>query len=251
TQIVNANQQLVMKIASRYQKTVIGSILDYDDLVSSGNLGLLKALNKFDPTLGYQFSTYATWWIKQKITRDIADRKHTIRLPVHLVESLNKLNFLLKKYGDYSKEEIENICTTQMDITVEKLYELLEIDEIFNKNLASLQSSVGKENDTSLGEMINNEQNLYINESITPEEIVTRKIFRSEMETYFRLILNDKQEDILKKRIGWNGNSKTLEEIGVEYGVTRERIRQIEAGAIDKLRRKLEKDGIRKYLEEL
>ncbi|MCI2955659.1 sigma-70 family RNA polymerase sigma factor [Staphylococcus caprae] len=251
TQIVNANQQLVMKIASRYQKTVLGSILDFDDLISSGNLGLLKAIKKFDISLGYQFSTYAIWWIKQKITRDIADRKHTIRLPVHMVESLNKLNSLLKKYGDYSTEEIERICTSEMNITKEKFYELLYIDKIFNKNLTSLQSSIGEDNDTSLGEMLNYDQNLYQNESITPENIITRKIFREEMENYFKTMLTEKQEDILKQRIGWNAPPKTLEEIGVGYGVTRERIRQIEAKSIDKLRRKLEKDGIRRYLEEL
>mgnify|MGYP002717522571 FL=1 len=251
TQIVNANQQLVMKIASRYKKTVLGSILDYDDLVSSGNLGLLKAMKKFDLSLGYQFSTYATWWIKQQITRDIADRKHTIRLPVHLVESLNKLNFLLKKYGDYPTNEIERICTSQMSITREKFFELLSIDKIFNKNLTSLQSSIGEDNNTSLGEMLRYEQNLYENKNMTPEEVVTLKIFREEMENYFKLILNEKQEDIIKQRIGWNSPPKTLEEIGIDYGVTRERIRQIEAKSIDILRRRLEKDGIRRYLEEL
>lgn len=251
TQIVNANQQLVMKIASRYQKTVLGSILDYDDLISSGNLGLLKAIKKFDLSLGYQFSTYATWWIKQNITRDIADRKHTIRLPVHMVENLNKFNYLLKKYGNYSTEEIERICTSEMKITKEKFYELLYIDKIFNKNLASLQSSIGEDSDTSLGEMLSHDQNLYQNESITPEEIITRKIFREEMENYFKAMLSEKQENILKQRLGWNAPPKTLEEIGVDYGVTRERIRQIEAKSLDKLRRKLEKDGIRRYLEEL
>lgn len=251
TQIVNSNQPLVKKIASRYQKTVLGSILDYDDLVSSGNLGLLKAIKKFDRSYGYQFSTYATWWIKQNITRDIADRKLTIRLPVHLVANLNKLNSLLKKYGGYSKKELESICTLQMNITAKRLYELLEIDKIFNSNLASLQSSIGEDSDTNLGEMINSEKNLYQNENITPEEIVTRKIFREEMESYFKKDLTERQTEILKKRMGWDGDPKTLEEIGNEYNVTRERIRQIEGKALDKLRRRLEKEGIRRYLEEL
>ncbi|WP_353458475.1 sigma-70 family RNA polymerase sigma factor [Staphylococcus coagulans] len=251
TQIVNSNQPLVKKIASRYQKTVLGTILDYDDLVSSGNLGLLKAIKKFDRSYGYQFSTYATWWIKQNITRDIADRKLTIRLPVHLVANLNKLNSLLKKYGGYSKKELESICTSQMNITAKRLYELLEIDKIFNSNLASLQSSIGEDSDTNLGEMINSEKNLYQNENITPEEIVTRKIFREEMESYFKKDLTERQTEILKKRMGWDGDPKTLEEIGNEYNVTRERIRQIEGKALDKLRRRLEKEGIRRYLEEL
>ncbi|EGS40088.1 putative RNA polymerase sigma factor RpoD [Staphylococcus capitis VCU116] len=168
-----------------------------------------------------------------------------------MVESLNKFNYLLKKYGNYSTEEIERICTSEMNITKEKFYELLYIDKIFNKNLASLQSSIGEDSDTSLGEMLSHDQNLYQNESITPEEIITRKIFREEMENYFKAMLSEKQENILKQRLGWNAPSKTLEEIGVDYGVTRERIRQIEAKSLDKLRRKLEKDGIRRYLEEL
>ncbi|CAM3122796.1 RNA polymerase sigma factor RpoD/SigA [Staphylococcus argensis] len=251
TQLVNANQKLVHKIASRYQKSISGSILDFDDLVSSGNLGLLKAIDKFDPSLGYQFSTYATWWIKQKITRDIADKKLTIRLPVHLIENLNKLNNLLKKYGGLPDHEIESICTREMNITKEKFNELLEIDKIFNNNSASLQSLIGKNSDTTLGEMVDYKQNLYQQESIIPEEIVTRNIFREEMEEYFSFILTDKQEDILKQRIGWSGEPKTLEEIGNNYGVTRERIRQIEAKSLDKLRKKLERDGIRRYLEEL
>lgn len=250
-QIVNANQQLVRKIASRYQKSVTGSILDYDDLVSSGNIGLLKAIKKFDVTLGYQFSTYATWWIKQNITRDIADRKLTIRLPVHLIETLNKLNSLLKEHEDSPKEKLEEICIKEMSISKEKLYELLKIDYMFNKSLASLHTSIGQEKETTLGEMINYDQNIYNDEIVTPEELVTRKIFREEMEQYFKSTLKEKEIDVLKRRNSWNGESETLEEIGTTYNVTRERIRQIEAKAINKLRKKLEKEGIHKYLEEL
>ncbi|MCI2773903.1 sigma-70 family RNA polymerase sigma factor [Staphylococcus petrasii] len=250
-QIVNANQQLVRKIASRYQKSVTGSILDYDDLVSSGNIGLLKAIKKFDVTLGYQFSTYATWWIKQNITRDIADRKLTIRLPVHLIETLNKLNSLLKEHEDSPKEKLEEICIKEMSISKEKLYELLKIDYMFNKSLASLHTSIGQEKETTLGEMINYDQNIYNDEIVTPEELVTRKIFREEMEQYFKSTLKEKEIDVLKRRNSWNGESETLEEIGTTYNVTRERIRQIEAKAINKLRKKLEKEGIHKYLDEL
>lgn len=249
-QIINSNQKLVMKIASRYSNSILGSILDIEDLISSGNLGLYKAIQKFDISKGYQFSTYATWWIKQKITRDIADRKLTIRLPVHVMEKLNKLNRIYKIYGDIPQNELVQKCIKELNVSEEKLFELLYIDKQFNRSLTSLASSTNEDGSSQISDFIRSESNIYEVEEKTPEKLITKKIFRDEMESIFKEILTDKQIDILKRRSGWEGEVETLEEIGLTYKVTRERIRQIEAKAMTKLRKKLEKNGIHRYLEE-
>lgn len=250
TQIINSNQKLVMKIARRYSNSILGSILDFEDLISSGNLGLYKAIQKFDVSKGYQFSTYATWWIKQKITRDIADRKLTIRLPVHVIEKLNKLNKIYKIYADIPQNELTQKCLRELNISEEKFHELLYIDKQFNKSLTSLASSANDDGSSQIGDLIKSEQSIHYVEENNPENLITQKLFRDEMESIFKVMLNSKQIDILKRRSGWNGEVETLEEIGITYNVTRERIRQIEADSIKKLRRKLEKDGIHRYLEE-
>ncbi|PTG00969.1 hypothetical protein BU649_11945 [Staphylococcus chromogenes] len=249
-QIINSNQRLVMKIASRYKNSILGSILDIEDLVSSGNLGLYKAIQKFDISKGYQFSTYATWWIKQKITRDIADRKLTIRLPVHIMEKLNKLNRIYKIYSDIPQNELIQKCMKELNVSEEKLFELLYIDKQFNTSLTSLASSTNEDGSSQISDFIRSESSIYEIEENTPENLITKKIFRDEMETIFKEILTDKEIDILKRRSGWEGEVETLEEIGLTYKVTRERIRQIESTAMAKLRKKLEKNGIHRYLEE-
>ncbi|HAP2020492.1 TPA: sigma-70 family RNA polymerase sigma factor [Escherichia coli] len=249
-QIINSNQKLVMKIASRYKNSILGSILDIEDLVSSGNLGLYKAIQKFDISKGYQFSTYATWWIKQKITRDIADRKLTIRLPVHIIEKLNKLNRIYKIYSDIPQNELVQKCMKELNVSEEKLFELLYIDKQFNTSLTSLASSTNEDGSSQISDFIRSESSIYEIEENTPENLITKKIFRDEMESIFKEILTDKQIDILKRRSGWEGEVETLEEIGLTYKVTRERIRQIESKAMAKLRKKLEKNGIHRYLEE-
>ncbi|EHS7169008.1 sigma-70 family RNA polymerase sigma factor, partial [Staphylococcus pseudintermedius] len=249
-QIINSNQKLVMKIASRYKNSILGSILDIEDLVSSGNLGLYKAIQKFDISKGYQFSTYATWWIKQKITRDIADRKLTIRLPVHIMEKLNKLNRIYKIYSDIPQNELVQKYMKELNVSEEKLFELLYIDKQFNTSLISLASSTNEDGSSQISDFIRSESSIYEIEENTPENLITKKIFRDEMESIFKEILTDKQIDILKRRSGWEGEVETLEEIGLTYKVTRERIRQIESTAMAKLRKKLEKNGIHRYLEE-
>lgn len=249
-QIINSNQRLVMKIASRYKNSILGSILDIEDLVSSGNLGLYKAIQKFDISKGYQFSTYATWWIKQKITRDIADRKLTIRLPVHIMEKLNKLNRIYKIYSDIPQNELIQKCMKELNVSEEKLFELLYIDKQFNTNLTSLASSTNEDGSSQISDFIRSESSIYEIEENTPENLITKKIFRDEMESIFKEILTDKEIDILKRRSGWEGEVETLEEIGLTYKVTRERIRQIESTAMAKLRKKLEKNGIHRFLEE-
>ncbi|EGQ4000506.1 sigma-70 family RNA polymerase sigma factor [Staphylococcus pseudintermedius] len=249
-QIINSNQKLVMKIASRYKNSILGSILDIEDLVSSGNLGLYKAIQKFDISKGYQFSTYATWWIKQKITRDIADRKLTIRLPVHIMEKLNKLNRIYKIYSDVPQNELVQKYMKELNVSEEKLFELLYIDKQFNTSLTSLASSTNEDGSSQISDFIRSESSIYEIEENTPENLITKKIFRDEMESIFKEILTDKQIDILKRRSGWEGEVETLEEIGLTYKVTRERIRQIESTAMAKLRKKLEKNGIHRYLEE-
>lgn len=249
-QIINSNQKLVMKIASRYKNSILGSILDIEDLVSSGNLGLYKAIQKFDISKGYQFSTYATWWIKQKITRDIADRKLTIRLPVHIMEKLNKLNIIYKIYSDIPQNELVQKYMKELNVSEEKLFELLYIDKQFNTSLISLASSTNEDGSSQISDFIRSESSIYEIEENTPENLITKKIFRDEMESIFKEILTDKQIDILKRRSGWEGEVETLEEIGLTYKVTRERIRQIESTAMAKLRKKLEKNGIHRYLEE-
>lgn len=249
-QIINSNQKLVMKIASRYKNSILGSILDIEDLVSSGNLGLYKAIQKFDISKGYQFSTYATWWIKQKITRDIADRKLTIRLPVHIMEKLNKLNRIYKIYSDIPQNELVQKYMKELNVSEEKLFELLYIDKQFNTSLISLASSTNEDGSSQISDFIRSESSIYEIEENTPDNLITKKIFRDEMESIFKEILTDKQIDILKRRSGWEGEVETLEEIGLTYKVTRERIRQIESTAMAKLRKKLEKNGIHRYLEE-
>ncbi|PTE27507.1 hypothetical protein BUZ00_14205, partial [Staphylococcus gallinarum] len=168
-QIINSNQKLVMKIASRYSNSIVGSIIDKEDLISSGNLGLYKAIQKFDISKGYKFSTYATWWIKQKITRDIADKKLTIRLPVHIIEKLNKLNTVYKAYSDIPQSELIQLGMKELNVSKEKFFELLYIDNQFNKSLTSLASSTNEAGDTQISDFVRSEHSLYDVEEKTPE----------------------------------------------------------------------------------
>lgn len=238
------NRGLVESVASRYSKHA-NNKLDYDDLVSEGFLGLMKAADRFDTSLGYQFSTYATWWIRQTISRAIVDKGYNIRIPVYMYESINKvLKFERKSiliFNEVDKKWVAN----QLDITLDKYNELKKIDHMF-LHLASLDIVVSEEdNDTSLLDFLEYKPLIGLGiegeQFENPEALVLKKELITLLEECMSE-LKERESEVLKLRFGWNGSeSKTLEEIGVFYKVTRERIRQIEAKALIKVRNKLRK----------
>ncbi|WP_271398746.1 sigma-70 family RNA polymerase sigma factor [Salinicoccus roseus] len=249
--IVEANQKLVTKIASNYENVVKNSILDLDDLIASGNRGLYKAIEKFDPELGYKFSTYATYWIRQKITRDIADYKLTIRLPVHLHEKINQVHKVIKESMSENLTEQINFCMERLNMSEKALLDLFLIDKQFNNGVTSLQTLVGEDNDTVLENFVDAKQVLYGSNVKSPNEELLANSFRKEVEKIMHTTLNDREREILEKRMGWhNGDPKTLEEIGTEKGVTRERIRQIESKSLKKLKGQFVKYRLDEYMEE-